>query len=264
MLHSEELARLSRIDVIEMITQSRAAHIGSSLSVIDILASIFAFKINHKRENDAILLSKGHAAAAFYAILANCGYFPKDKLSSYCKDGSSLGGHITHFNNNGVEFSTGSLGHALSFGVGKAIARKNNFDDSRIYVVLSDGECDEGSTWEAALVAAHHKLSNLIAIIDRNRLQSLRSTEETLQLEPLDQKWKSFGWKVTNINGHDHVQLSEEINSIKNNSNQPQLIIANTVKGKGISFMENKIEWHYKFPNNIEKEKALNELQSEI
>ena len=260
MINSKELAYSSRVSIIEMITASKAAHIGSSLSVIDILSVIYAYKLNNDRNNDIVLLSKGHAAAAMYAVLGNSGFIPKEKLGTYCQDGSSLGGHVTHFGNNGVEFSTGSLGHALSFGVGKAIAKKINSEKSRIFVVLSDGECDEGSTWEAALVAAHKRLSNLTVIIDRNNLQSLKSTEETLTLEPLDKKWESFGWRVEKVNGHDHDDLLRKIQIEDNLTSSPNLIIANTVKGKGVSFMENKIEWHYKSPTTEQKEQALKEL----
>lgn len=243
-----------------MITASKAAHIASSLSVIDILSVIYAYKLNNDRSNDVVLLSKGHAAAAMYAVLGNSGFIPKEKLSTYCQDGSSLGGHVTHFGNNGVEFSTGSLGHALSFGVGKAIAKNINSETSRIFVILSDGECDEGSTWEAALVAAHNGLSNLTVIIDRNNLQSLKSTEETLALEPLDKKWESFGWRVEKVNGHDHDALLMKIQFENDLSKLPNLIIANTIKGKGVSFMENRVDWHYKSPTSEQKEQALNEL----
>jgi transketolase len=260
MINSKELAYSSRVSIIEMIAASKAAHIGSSLSVIDILSVIYAYKLNNDRNNDVVLLSKGHAAAAMYAVLGNSGFIPKEKLLTYCQDGSSLGGHVTHFGNNGVEFSTGSLGHALSFGVGKAIAKTINSENSRIFVVLSDGDCDEGSTWEAALVAAHNRLSNLTVIIDRNNLQSLKSTEETLKLEPLDQKWKSFGWRVETVDGHNHDDLLMKIKVEDNLSKTPSLIIANTVKGKGVSFMENKIEWHYKSPSPEQKEEALKEL----
>jgi transketolase len=260
MINSKELANLSRVSVIEMITASKAAHIGSSLSVIDILSVIYAYKLNNDRNKDVVLLSKGHAAAAMYAVLGNSGFIPKENLATYCKDGSSLGGHVTHSGNNGVEFSTGSLGHALSFGVGKSLAKIIDSDNSRVFVVLSDGECDEGSTWEAALVAAHHKLANLTVIIDRNNLQSLKSTEETLKLEPLDKKWEAFGWNVTKIDGHNHDELMGSISSTFNDLSSPNLIIAKTVKGKGVSFMENVIDWHYKSPNLEEKEIALREL----
>jgi transketolase len=260
MINSKELANLSRVSIMEMITASKAAHIGSSLSVVDILSVIYSYKLNYGRNNDVVLLSKGHAAAALYAVLGNSGFIPKDKLGTYCNDGSSLGGHVTHFGNNGVEFSTGSLGHALSFGVGKALAKMIDSDNSKVFVILSDGECDEGSIWEAALFAAHHKLSNLIVIIDRNNLQSLKSTEETVSLEPLDKKWESFGWQVGKIDGHNHDEILGKISSNFKRVSRPNLIIANTIKGKGISFMENEIEWHYKSPNLDQKNIALREL----
>jgi transketolase len=262
MINSNEIARLSRISVLEMITKSKASHIGSSMSVIDILATVFAYKINNERVKDNVLLSKGHAAAAMYAILGNCNYFPKDKLLTYCEDGSTLSGHVTHFGNPGVEFSTGSLGHALSFGVGKSIAKLSNDPNSKIFVILSDGECDEGSTWEAALVASHHNLCNLVVLIDRNGLQSLTTTELTLGLEPLDKKWESFGWNVETIDGHDHDELLGAISKPPELNRKPKVIICKTVKGKGISFMENKIEWHYKSPDDSEFAIALTELEN--
>jgi transketolase len=261
MINSIELARQGRISVLEMISKSKASHIGSSLSVIDILATIYAYKINNKRESDNVLLSKGHAAAALYAILGNCDYFPKEKLLTYCEDGSTLGGHVTRFGNAGVEFSTGSLGHAFSFGIGKALAKLSAEPKSKIFVVLSDGECDEGSTWEAALLGSHHNLSNLIVLIDRNGLQSLTTTELTLGLEPLDKKWKSFGWNVVTVDGHDHTELLREISEPMEKNFKPKVLICETVKGKGISFMENRIEWHYKSPSALEFSQALTELE---
>ncbi len=259
-IDSSTLARESRISTLKMITDSKSSHIASAFSVLDILSVLYAYKINNNRLNDTILLSKGHAAAALYSILGNCGIFPKELLSTYCQDGSLLGGHVSHFANYGVEFSTGSLGHALSFGTGKAFVRSKTGDESKVFVVMSDGELNEGSTWEAALFACHHNLSNLIVIIDRNNLQSLKSTEETLRLEPLNKKWESFGWEVSVIDGHDHDKIFNEVNAHRNSLNKPKLVICNTIKGKGVSFMENKIEWHYKYPNKTEYQEALKEI----
>jgi transketolase len=260
-IDSMTLAQESRISALKMIADSKSSHIGSAYSVMDILAVLYANKINYDRLNDIILLSKGHAAAALYSILGNCGILPKETLSTYCQDGSLLGGHVSHFVNCGVEFSTGSLGHALSFGAGKAFVRIKKGDESKIYVVMSDGELNEGSTWEAALFASHHNLANLIVLIDRNNLQSLKSTEQTLRLEPLDEKWNSFGWEVSVIDGHNHNAIFNEINSEKSSVKKPKLVICKTIKGKGVSFMENNIDWHYKFPNDSEYQEALKEIK---
>ena len=260
MLDAKELSKVSRISILEMIYSAKAAHIGSSLSVVDIISAIYAFKLNNNRMNDVVLISKGHAAAAVYAVLGNLNIIPKEKLKTYCQNGSTLGGHVTHSGNTGIEFSTGSLGHALSFGVGKAIAKKINSQDSKVIVVLSDGECDEGSTWEAALLASHNNLSNLIAIVDRNYLQSLKSTEETVKLDPLDKKFESFGWNVSTIDGHNHEEIIKQLNIKIDEETSPKLIIANTIKGKGVSFMENQIKWHYLSPSEEEKNIALSEL----
>jgi len=205
---------------------------------------------------DLILLSKGHAAAGLYAVLAHSDFFPVDWLDSYCANGAPLGGHVT-FGIPGVEFSTGSLGHALPFGVGQALVSRREGSARRIFVVLSDGECDEGSNWEAALVAAHHGLGNLTVIIDRNGLQSLTTTELTVRLEPLADKWRAFGWKVTEVDGHDHQQL---IDSLVLGSEVPSVVIAHTVKGRGVDFMEGTVSWHYKSPNAKELASAISQL----
>ncbi len=263
-LDSEVIARQSRISTLNMITNSKSSHLGSSLSVIDILSVLYTYKLNNSRQTDSILLSKGHASAALYSILGNCGLIPISDLESYCEDGSSLGGHVTHYASPYVEFSTGSLGHALSIGAGKALGRISKHDQSKIYVIMSDGELDEGSTWEAALFASHHRLSNLCVLVDRNGLQSIKSTEATLKLEPIDEKFKAFGWDVSLIDGHCHKQILSEISMEKIVGKKPKVIICNTVKGKGISFMENKIEWHYKYPNMSQYLEALKELNSKL
>ena len=261
-LDSEVIARQSRILTLNMITKSKSSHLGSSLSVIDMLSVLYTYKLNHSRQNDSILLSKGHAAAALYSILGNCGLIPISDLERYCEDGSLLGGHVTHYVSPYVEFSTGSLGHGLSIGAGKALGRISKHEQSKIYVIMSDGELDEGSTWEAALFASHHKLSNLCVLVDRNGLQSIKSTEETLKLEPIDEKFKAFGWDVSLIDGHCHKEILSEISTEKIGGDKPKAIICNTVKGKGISFMENQIEWHYKYPNRSQYLEALQELNS--
>lgn len=260
LIDSRILAKESRISTLKMITDSTSSHLGSSLSVIDMLAVLYSYKINNSRERDSILLSKGHAAAALYSILGNCGLVSSKILETYCQNGSLLGGHISHFATSWIEFSTGSLGHALPFAAGKAFNRKLLKDESKIFVVMSDGELDEGSNWESLLFASHHKLSNLCVLIDRNRLQSIKSTEDTLALEPLDKKLNSFGWVVAEIDGHNHDEILKEIDFNTGTLTKPKIIVCRTIKGKGISFMENDIKWHYKFPNSKEFLKALQEL----
>lgn len=262
MIDSKKLAKDSRKYALKIVAASNSSHIASSLSVIDILAVLYSKKINHKRNSDTIILSKGHAAAGFYAILANLNLIDKKDLNHYCINGSKFGGHITHTASREVEFSTGSLGHGLPFSVGKAYSFKLDNKDNEIFVIISDGECDEGTTWESALFAAHHCLSNLYLFIDRNKLQSLKSTEETLRLEPLHEKWKAFGWEVREIDGHSHEEIYQTLEDLKILSSKPKVVILNTIKGKGVSFMENNVSWHYRSPNQAQLEMALNEIDA--
>jgi transketolase len=200
-------------------------------------------------------MSKGHAAAALYSILHIAGFISAEDIDHYGQNGALLGGHVTS-GIPGVELSTGSLGHGLPYGVGIALARKIDSKQGRVFVIMSDGECDEGTTWESALLANHHKLDNLVVIVDRNRLQSLTDTELTLKLEPFSAKWEAFGWTVREISGHD----LEQLNSACEASSSPICIIANTTKGKGVSFMENSVLWHYRTPNNEELIDALKQI----
>lgn len=250
------VARDARLVALKMVHKARAAHIGSSLSVIDILVAAYSFRISNP--GSEVLLSKGHAAAGLYAVLNKFGEIPDSWVETYCEDGSKLGGHATKADIPGVVFSTGSLGHALPFAVGVSYRKKLAKESGHTIVVMSDGECDEGSNWEAALVAAHLGLNNLVAIIDRNRLQSFQDTEQTIRLDPLDLKWESFGWKVSELNGHDINLITETLMSPS--PEKPHLIIANTVKGKGVSFMEGNNLWHYRSPNDLELEQAITEL----
>ncbi len=242
-----------------MVSEAKSAHIGSSLSLIDIAIQLFSKTLSQPNQQDLVLISKGHAAAGVYAVLNTLGEIPDAWISRYCQNGAELGGHVTATNVPLLELSTGSLGHALPFGIGRAIAKAKISDGGHVYVVLSDGECDEGSNWEAALLASHLKLKNLTVVIDRNHLQSLAGTEETLALEPLINKWTAFNWKCFEINGHDFSDLEQ----ITNHQNQtsPQIYIANTIKGQGVSFMENSVTWHYRPPNALELEEALKGLE---
>jgi len=259
MLKSFEKADASRNSALKMVHASKSSHIGSSLSVIDILSVIVAgtdLKIRRELGNE-LIISKGHAAAGVYSVLAHSGYLPTELLDTYSLDGSLIGGHVTSTHVPVINLSTGSLGHGLPFSVGRALAKKRLGIEGQSFVVLSDGECDEGSNWEAALLASHLKLNNISVVIDRNSLQSLKSTEETVRLEPLAEKWVAFNWDVAIIDGHSHSELK---NAIFRTSNKPMLTIAKTIKGRGVSFMENRIEWHYKSPNDQELAQALDEL----
>ncbi len=259
------LADFARVEVLKMTNRAGASHVGSALSVIDILAVLYGKVANVTPSNvnnpnrDTIILSKGHAATALYAILAIKGFIPTSWLEDYCQDGAQLGGHVTSRGVMGVELSTGSLGHGMPYGLGIAISHKRLGKQSRVFVVMSDGECDEGTTWESAMIANHLNLSNLLVIIDRNRIQSLGSTEDTLTLEPFAEKWRSFGWNVHEVDGHDFQELEAAFRQTE--KNKPTCVIANTTKGKGVSFMENSVAWHYKSPNNSELITALAEIE---
>jgi transketolase len=264
---SEQLAWLIRRHGIEMTHLSGGSHIGSILSVADIMAVLYndVAKVNpdnpKEPTRDRIILSKGHAGASVYAALAEKGFFDTEELKTHYQNGSRLSGHVSHKGVPGVEFSTGSLGHGLPVGAGMAMAAKKDNKNHSVFVILGDGECDEGSVWEAALVAHHYGLDNLIAIIDHNKMQSLDFCENTIKLSPFADKWKAFGWNVLDIDGHDHGALRNAMLSAKENKGAPTVIIANTIKGKGISFMENDILWHYRFPHDGEEyDGALKEL----
>jgi len=266
MMTTESLSKKIRISALKMVHRANASHIGSCLSIADILAVLYEkiLNINPTQPNwpdrDRFLLSKGHAAAILYAILAEKGFIPLDSLQTYCLNGSALLGHASH-KVPGVELSTGSLGHALSVGCGMALVAKRNSQNYRVFVLLSDGELDEGSNWEAILFAAQHNLDNLIAIVDSNKLQGFGTVEQIIRLEPLTDKWISFGWSADIIDGHNHSQIINKLSKLPFEKNKPSVIIANTIKGKGVSFMENKLEWHYKSPNNEQLQTALIELE---
>jgi len=266
---SESLARKIRLHGLEMTNLGNSSHIGSILSVSDIIAVLYGGLMNVDPSNpgfearDRFILSKGHAGASVYAALAETGFFSTAELKKHCSNGSNLSGHVSHKNVPGVELSTGSLGHGLAVGVGMALNAKLNKNSHRVFVVMSDGECDEGSNWEAIMFAGHHKLDNLVAIIDRNKLQSIHSTESTLNLEPFLEKWQVFGWGAVEIDGHDHDALREAIDGEVVES-KPRCVIAHTVKGKGVSFMENSVLWHYRSPQGEEFEQARKELSEEL
>tara|TARA_B100002052_G_scaffold287832_1_gene303216 strand:- start:3883 stop:4701 length:819 start_codon:yes stop_codon:yes gene_type:complete len=260
------LANKIRNHALDMTSKGSSSHIGSVFSIADILACLYGKLLNiHPKnvndiERDRFILSKGHAGAGVYAALAECGFFETEILKTHYQDGSKLSGHVSHKDIPGVEFSTGSLGHGLSVGVGFALSAKLDKRKNKVVVLMSDGECDEGSNWEAIMFSAHHKLNNLIAIIDYNKIQSLDSVENTLNLEPFSDKWISFGWNVIEVNGHD---INDFLNAYKKAikfNNKPTCIIAHTIKGKGVSFFENKVLWHYRSAKGEEYENAKKEL----
>lgn len=265
-LNSESLAKKIRLHALEMTHLGKSSHIGSIFSITDILAVLYSGILNvdpknPKLENrDRFILSKGHAGAGVYAALAETGFFSVNELKKHYSDGSIFSGHVSHKGVPGVEFSTGSLGHGLSVACGMALNAKLLNQAHRVINLMSDGECDEGSNWEAILFAPHHQLNNLITIVDFNNLQSIFSTDITLNLQPFKQKWESFGWNVIEINGHSHKDLIQVLSPSYNNSSAPMCIIANTVKGKGVSFMENNNLWHYRSPQGKEYEDAKLEL----
>ena len=265
------LAWLIRRHGLEMTHISRGSHIGAIFSVAEVMATLYTGVLNVDPHNpkmegrDRLILSKGHAGASVYAALAERGFFPVEELRTHYANGSRLSGHVSHKGIPGVEFSTGSLGHGLAVGAGMALGAKLNQESWRTYVVMGDGECDEGSVWEAALQAHQYKLDNLIAVVDHNRMQSLDFCENTIALEPFADKWRDFGWNVQVADGHDTDALRKAFDQAKANlgSGKPSVIIAETTKGKGVSFMENDILWHYRTPQGEEYDAALKELEAQ-
>jgi transketolase len=263
-----DLSRHTRTAVLHMVYRARSSHIGSSFSMVELLACLYGriLRVDPSRpdwpDRDRFILSKGHACAALYAILAERGFFPREWLSSFYQDGSPLAGHITHTTVPGVDASTGSLGHGLPIATGMALAGKRDDRPFQVYALLSDGECDEGSTWEAILFAGHHKLDNLIAIVDYNKVQSIGRVEEVLDLEPFADKWRACRWAVREIDGHDLAQVDSALTSVPFERGRPTCIIAHTVKGKGVSFMEDTVLWHYRSPDDQELASALAELEN--
>ncbi|MGB9821704.1 MAG: transketolase [Pseudothermotoga sp.] len=258
-----------RKKLLSMIYKAKSGHTGGSLSCVDILVSLHygVMRLNPKDpkwvDRDRFILSKGHSVEAYYAVLADLGFFSETELETYCRFGSRLTGHPTT-KVPGVEVNTGALGHGLAVGVGMALAGKIDKKDYKVFVLMGDGELGEGSVWEAAQVASHHKLDNLVAIVDRNRLQISGPTEEILRLEDLQTKWTAFGWKVLRADGHDIDQLISLFKTLPIVHQTPHLVIAQTIKGKGISFIENRKEWHHHVPNDDEYKRAMEELDEQI
>lgn len=264
-----EITKELRIDIIESIAAAGSGHPGGSLSAIDILTVLYFEKMNIKPEEpkwsnrDRLVLSKGHVAPALYAVLAKKGYFDSEVLKTLRKNDSFLQGHPDMKHTPGVDMSTGSLGQGLSVANGMALAGKLNHQEYNVYVMLGDGEVQEGQIWEAAMSTAHYKLNKVIGILDYNGLQIDGTNEEVMNIHPIDEKFKSFGWRVICIDGHDTTQISEAIEQAKQSQEKPTMIIAKTIKGKGVSFMENNGSWHGTAPNDEQTKLALAELRGE-
>jgi transketolase len=255
---TQALAKSTAISALEMTSSAKTSHIGSCLSAVDILSACLMIK-SRIEPKSKVLLSKGHAAASLYASLHHLGELGGQSLEKFCSDGSSLYGHVNHFASNWIPLSTGSLGHGLPFSIGIAIGKQMKEDEGNVYVIISDGECNEGTTWESALIGNKFRLKNIKVIIDRNQIQSLGRTEEILPLEPLRQKWEAFGWTTHVIDGHNTEQV---VLSILEPSTGPVCVIAETVKGHGVQFMEDKLAWHYKSLNENELVEAKKQIES--
>ncbi|MBM3154013.1 MAG: transketolase [Chloroflexi bacterium] len=263
----EKMARHLRRHVVSMIATAGSGHPGGSLSAADIVTALYFKVLRHNPQNphwpdrDRFILSKGHAAPILYAVLAECGYFPIEELSTLRQLGSRLQGHTDRNLTPGVEMSAGSLGQGLSIGIGIALAGSLDKRDYHVYALLGDGECDEGQVWEAAMFAAHHKVDNLTAIIDYNAIQLDGRVCDIMGLEPLAEKWHAFNWHVLEIDGHNMNQILEALKKARDFKGKPTVIVAHTIKGKGVSFMENNVDFHGKAPSAQELETALKELE---
>ncbi len=262
----EEIAKDIRKKIFLTIYHAGSGHIAPAFSSVEVMVALYFKTLNINSENynsderDRFILGKGHACVALYTILAEKNIIDKKTLKTLCKPGSILGGHPESHLIPGVEMSTGSLGHGLSYSAGLAYAGKMDKKDFRVFTLLSDGECQEGSIWEGIMFASHHKLDNLVAIVDHNKLQSLDRVENIISLNPFAEKWRSFGWDVKEIDGHNMKEVVESLEEIPFSKNKPSVIIANTVKGKGISFMESVPIWHYRLPNEEELKIVMKEL----
>ncbi len=261
-----DLARAIRCQCLQMTHRGKSGHVGSMLSMADLLAVLYTsiLKVDPANpkwpERDRFILSKGHGGAAVYAVLAERGFFPKDWLNTYYLDNGKLAGHISH-HVPGVEFSTGSLGHGLPVAVGMALAARQAGKKHRVFCLLSDGDCNEGSTWEAIAFAAQHHFDNLTVIVDYNRVQALGKMEDVIELEPFARKLEDFRWAVREIDGHDYVQIETALNQVPFAPGKPSWLLARTTKGKGVSWMENTVACHYGAVNDEQLAKALKELE---
>jgi transketolase len=265
-IDTQALALRVRRHALEMTSRGGSSHIGAVFSMADIIAVLYGRVLNvnpadpRDPARDRFILSKGHAGAGVYAVLAERGFFSTDLLQQHYANGSVLSGHVSHKGVAGVELSTGSLGHGLGVGAGMAFAARIAGAQHRVFVLMSDGECDEGSNWEAIQFSGHHHLGRLVAVVDYNKIQSLKPTEETLGLEPFAAKWRDFRWEVLEVDGHDHGQLARALGTPREAEGAPLCVIAHTVKGKGVSFMEHSVLWHYRTARDAELAAARAEL----
>jgi len=265
----EAATRRIRRHIITMLAAAGSGHPGGSLSAVEILCALYLRILRHNAQDpawpdrDRFILSKGHGVPALYAVLAECGYLPVEELATLRKVNTRLQGHPRAGSPPGVEMSAGSLGQGLSYSIGQALAARLDGRDYRVYCLLGDGELDEGQVWEAAMAAAHYSLDNLTAIVDRNRIQNDDFCENVMRTDPLPDKWQAFGWQVQEVDGHDLSQVIEALEKARDIRGRPSVVIAHTVKGKGVSFMENNPEWHGKAPTPEQAERALAELGSE-
>jgi len=263
-----DLSHRIRRRIVDLTHQAKRSHVGSCLSLTEILAILYGQVLRispasvDDPHRDRFILSKGHACAALYAVLVEEGFLPEERLEGFYANGGTLAGHATHHGVPGIEVSTGSLGHGLSLATGMALAGQRDEHDYRVFCVLSDGECDEGSIWEAVLFAGHHHLDNLTVIVDYNKIQSLGRVDEVMRLEPFAGKWRAFGWGVTECDGHNVAALSEAFSSLPMETGRPNCLIAHTIKGHGVSFMEDDLLWHYRTPQGSEYEAAIRELDA--
>lgn len=263
-----DIAQKVRKEIIRLCYTTKSPHIGSCFSIVELLVYLYFKQLNvapqrsMDENRDRFILSKGHACLALYIVLAYKGFIPASDLKEYCVNGGYLKHHPDRDIAKGIEVTSGSLGHGLSLGVGMALAAKRDGRHHKIYVLLSDGELNEGSVWEAVMFAAHHKLDNLVAIVDYNKISALGFVKDSVDLDPLAQRWSAFGWDAQEIDGHDFPKIAKAFDRITFNSQKPSVIIANTIKGKGVARMENNILWHYRSPDDQEYEIIMKELDS--
>ena len=266
----KEMAQKCRKDVLNMVMSSGEGHLGAAFSSMEILTTLYFSILNidpsqpHRKDRDRFIMSKGHGCFAYYAVLARRGFFPVDLLDTVKQKDTIFGGHPDRDKVPGIDVSTGSLGHGLSIGAGMALADKRDGKSARVFVLMGDGECQEGSVWEAAMFASAHNLDNLIAIVDANSLQAIGRTDDIVGIEPLSEKWRAFGWEVCEADGHDCSELSDKLSHIPIKPGLPTAVIARTVKGKGVSYMENEIMWHARPVTEEEFRQAMCELDRSI
>jgi transketolase len=267
MIDSMQLAGAVRKKIVTLAHKNKASHIGGALSITDVLAVLYSrvlnFDVNDpaNANRDRLFYSKGHACLGLYTVLQELGFYSAEALDTFTANGSYFTSHVNH-KVPGIELSTGSLGHALGVACGVALAGKRKNADWKVYTIVSDGELDEGSNWEALLFAPHHQLNNLTVIVDYNKIQSFGDVEKVLNLEPLKDKFIAFGWNTIEVDGHDHTVILEVLSSNRKAATKPTIVIAHTIKGKGVPFMENELAWHYKSPNDEQLKAALESLET--